>query len=179
MKITDITRELFATPPYPGDPAPALQKIRSLDRDGYRLTALSCCLHNGTHLDAPSHFLRDGGGTESVSLSVLIGPCEVSSEVRPAERLLLKRSEIGAEEARTLIRAGCRLIGVEGASVGSDEVHRLLLEAGVAVLENLELSAAEEGAAFLVALPLKLAGAEAAPVRAVLISGCQTPENMV
>jgi len=47
-------------------------------------------------------------------------------------------------------------------------VHRALFGAGIAVLEGLDLSAVDEGRYELVALPLKLAGADASPVRAAL-----------
>lgn len=39
-----------------------------------RVSWLSLGAHTGTHLDAPAHFLRDGGMVESISLDDLIGP---------------------------------------------------------------------------------------------------------
>lgn len=65
-----------------------------------------------------------------------------------------------------------RLVGIDYLSVQrfSDEpdTHRILMEAGVAILEGLDLGEASPGRYHLIALPLRLAGAEAAPVRAVL-----------
>ena len=80
---------------------------------------------------------------------------------------------LAPEAARFLAKRRVRLVGVDGPSVGPfDEpegaVHRALLEAGIWILENLDLGAAPAGPAGLVCLPLSLAGAEAAPVRAVL-----------
>ncbi|HBG55297.1 MAG TPA: cyclase, partial [Ruminococcaceae bacterium] len=69
--------------------------------------------------------------------------------------------------------AGFLLVGTDAASVGApdDEAapHRELLGAGVPLLEGLDLSRAEPGDYRLIALPLLLGGAEAAPVRAVLL----------
>ena len=69
--------------------------------------------------------------------------------------------------------AGLCLVGVEGVSVSSapydEQVHRILLSAGVALLEGLDLSKAEAGKYFLTAAPLCIEGAEASPVRAMLI----------
>ncbi|HEU4557198.1 MAG TPA: hypothetical protein VFS20_05085, partial [Longimicrobium sp.] len=48
-------------------------------------------------------------------------------------------------------------------------VHRVLLGAGVAILENLMLDGIEPGEFELIALPLRLAEADASPVRAVLV----------
>ncbi|GAB6037901.1 cyclase family protein [Fundidesulfovibrio butyratiphilus] len=108
---------------------------------------------------------------------------------RRGERLLFKTANSAApvprraftpayvaltpDAARFLARRQVRLVGMDGPSVGPfDEpeaaVHRALLQAGVWVLENLDLSAAPPGPVELVCLPLRLAGAEAAPARAVL-----------
>ncbi|HTU01707.1 MAG TPA: cyclase family protein [Candidatus Sulfotelmatobacter sp.] len=98
-------------------------------------------------------------------------------------RLLLKTRVAGSqagqlaalspEAARLLVEAGVRLIGVEGASVdpasASDlPAHRLLLGAGVVVLENLDLSAVPPGRYELLCLPLKIEGGDGAPLRALL-----------
>ncbi|WP_051202835.1 cyclase family protein [Desulfovibrio aminophilus] len=76
------------------------------------------------------------------------------------------------DAAELLVRAGVRLVGVDYLSVqrfGSrDATHAVLLGAGVAVLEGLDLRRAEPGIHELLCLPMKVAGAEAVPVRAVL-----------
>ena len=46
--------------------------------------------------------------------------------------------------------------------------HNALLAAGIAILEGLDLRAAPDGVYELVALPLKIAGGDGSPVRAVL-----------
>ena len=72
-----------------------------------------------------------------------------------------------------LADAGLSLLGVEGQSVAGAEctvtVHRQLLDAGVLLLEGLDLSGVEEGTYFLIAAPLKIAGADGSPVRAMLL----------
>jgi arylformamidase len=75
--------------------------------------------------------------------------------------------------AALLAARGVRLVGVDTPSVDPFEspdlpAHRALLGAGVAILECLELAAAEPGDYELVALPLRLVGADATPVRAAL-----------
>jgi arylformamidase len=66
-----------------------------------------------------------------------------------------------------------RLIGVDTASLDPEssksmEAHRMVAERGMAILEGLMLSDPPPGDYELVALPLPLAGLDAAPVRAVL-----------
>ena len=69
MKIYDISQELFSSAVFPGDPAPRREVLSSM-KDGalYNLTALSLCAHNGTHIDAPYHFIKDGKTVEQLSL---------------------------------------------------------------------------------------------------------------
>lgn len=61
MKFYDITRELFSSKVYPGDPVPEFERILEVKKgDACNLTYLKMCAHNGTHMDAPRHFLDEG-----------------------------------------------------------------------------------------------------------------------
>jgi arylformamidase len=80
---------------------------------------------------------------------------------------------VTADGARWLVEQGVRLIGVDYLSVApfgeSVPTHTVLLEAGVVVVEGLNLSQVPRGFYDLYCLPLKLAGADGAPARAILI----------
>lgn len=74
-----------------------------------------------------------------------------------------------------LLRGGLRLLGVDCPSVDEREskilaVHHLLFDGGASILENLDLRDVVPGEFELIAAPLKVAGADAAPVRALLRS---------
>lgn len=74
---------------------------------------------------------------------------------------------------RSLAAAGLRLLGVDAPSVDAREsrdlaTHRALFAASAHNLENLDLRAAPPGGYELVAPPLRLAGLDGAPVRALL-----------
>jgi arylformamidase len=80
------------------------------------------------------------------------------------------------ELARRLVQAGVRLVGSDAPSMDrvdskSLDSHHVLVDAGVAILENLVLSEVPAGVYTLIALPLKLTEADASPVRAVLLHG--------
>ena len=79
-------------------------------------------------------------------------------------------SEDGAE---WLVERGIKLVGVDYLSVApySDSVptHRVLLQAGVVALEGINLAQVPRGFYDLYCLPLKLAGADGAPARAILV----------
>ena len=190
--IYDITQELFSCAVYPGDPAPVRTVLASLEQgDVINLTALSLCAHNGTHLDAPAHFIKGGKTIDEVDPTAYLGPCCVTRHegnvtAADAEAILQKATALGAPEriliagkatvteaaARVFAEAEIKLIGGESQSVGPEEapmaVHLILLGADVLLLEGAVLSHVPEGVYFLSAAPLKLGGCEGAPCRALL-----------
>lgn len=81
---------------------------------------------------------------------------------------------LNSEAARWVVQQGIRLVGVDYLSVQplSDAeplTHQILLEAGVIVVEGLNLQQVQAGSFDLICLPIKLAGSEGAPARAVLM----------
>jgi arylformamidase len=79
---------------------------------------------------------------------------------------------IADDAARELAAMGVRLVGIDYLSIAPSAepspTHLALLEAGVAVVENLDLRRAPPGAYELVCLPLRVEGADGAPARALL-----------
>lgn len=73
-----------------------------------------------------------------------------------------------------LVKRGAVLAGIDYLSIEPPDdqdfpVHKILLGGGVGVLENVDLSGVTPGRYTLCCLPLRLQGAEASPVRAVLM----------
>lgn len=134
--------------------------------------------HCGTHMDAPFHFAADGPTAEQIDLAHCIGPCEVLSIERlakaTAERVLV-RSGGGAPTVEQLEQiAVLKLFGTDGHSVDpmdskTLDAHHHLWRRSAVILEELDLSEVPDGHYELIALPLRLVGMDAAPVRAVLI----------
>lgn len=190
MRLIDVSKELFSSPPYPGDPAPRRDIVRRMGLgDACNLSGFYTCCHSATHLDAPLHFIPDGDSIDKVDLSRCAGPCTVIAargiltgadidrlEPQPGTRLLFRgggEAFLSKSAAFALAAAGVLLVGTDAQSIGApnDESgpHTELLGAGIPILEGLDLAAAEPGDYHLIALPLLLAGAEASPVRAVLV----------
>lgn len=125
---------------------------------------------------------------EHVPTADEIGPRELDSVPSGVERLLLRTRNsdtrqpgatfdeayvaLTLEGARWVADRGIRLIGVDYLSVqrfaDDPETHRVLMRAGVAILEGIDLRGVEAGTYRLTCLPLALDGAEAAPARAIL-----------
>jgi arylformamidase len=80
---------------------------------------------------------------------------------------------ITSDGAEFLVKRGVKLVGVDYLSVApfkqSRPTHEILLKAGVVILEGLDLSEVTQGRYTLFCLPLKLAGSDGAPARAILI----------
>ena len=76
--LIDMTHTITPEIPIcPGDPAPAFTKSATLTKDGFRTTSLSLCSHTGTHMDAPSHLLRDGRSLDQMPMSQFSGRATV------------------------------------------------------------------------------------------------------
>ena len=81
---------------------------------------------------------------------------------------------LSAEAAAWMVERGIQLVGIDYLSIqlfsdNEPQTHRTLLEAGIIILEGLNLREVQPGCYQLICLPLKLAGSEGAPARAVLI----------
>lgn len=177
-EVIDITRELMSAHVYPGDPEPKLERVLNIaDGKMCNLTQLSMSTHNGTHIDAPLHFIDGAGDVCTVAPELFFGECVVVAYDNVAmgipqgcERLLVKGDkELTEEQTQAIVSAGVKLVGVEAQSVGSPEVHKLLLGNNIIPVEGLALDAADEGEYTLVCAPMKIAGAEGSPCRALLI----------
>ena len=195
MKIYDISQEVFGCRVYPGDPTPKKTVLSSMEKGAlYNLTEFSMCAHNGTHIDAPFHFIKDGKTVDEISLEAFIGMAYVAEHsgvvsdgdalkiigkakkqnLESAKRILIKGdAEVSLEAAKVFATSEISLLGNESQTVGPENapmsVHQILLSAGVVLLEGLCLAEVSEGVYFLNAAPLNLSGADGSPCRAVLI----------
>lgn len=193
MAIYDISLPITSSMPvWPGDPTVSVLRTPP-DEEGAVVSRLEMGTHSGTHVDAPAHFLPEGAGVDAIDLDALIGPAVVVSVLgvesitaallqtlslpADAPRVLFQsgrgRAALSEDGAELLVQRRVRLIGIDSLSVApanaSGSVHRLLLEAGIPILEGLDLSLVRPGKYRLCCLPLKIAGGDGAPARAVLI----------
>ena len=190
MKIYDISQEVFSCAVYPGNSSPEKQALYSTqDGDLYNLTAFAMCAHNGTHIDAPFHFLSNGKTVEKMDLTHFVGDCFVArhqgdvtahdaemilSRACGVQRILIAgKVTVTAEAAEIFAKSSIKLLGNEGQTVGPEDapmqVHLILLKQEIALLEGIVLRDVPEGHYFLSAAPLNLGGADGAPCRAYLI----------
>lgn len=191
MNIIDITRTVQDAPIYPGSQPFSLTPLTTISAtEAFNITLLQGDSHLGTHVDAPRHALSDGLSIEKTDLSLYYGPCQVvtvpehtmltaqhlQAAIQDCQRLLLKTggaSYLTEDAARFLASQSLLLLGTDGLSAAppyaESPIHRILLERGIALLENLQLRHVPDGVYTLCAFPLKIAGGDGSPVRAVLL----------
>lgn len=193
MKIIDISQEILSCKVYPGDPVPKGERLVSMDKgDVYNMSAFSMCAHNGTHVDAPFHFINEGKTIDKMSLENFVGHCFVArhnGEVTAGdaavimekavnngagERILIAGDVVVTEEAAEVFaNHNIKLIGNESQSVGPEnapmKVHKILLSKEIVLLEGIVLDGVEEGRYLLCAQPLNIKGFDGSPCRACLI----------
>lgn len=177
-RIIDISNTLEdGMKVYPGDPEVIIREVSTINDKGYSVRYLQMNTHASTHMDFPSHFLPEGGSQDDLDLTMCYGEVQVVSDFQEllpkgTTRVIAREGYLDPDRARALVAGGIRLIGTVNESVEADypfEVHKILLEHDIIILENLNMSQVERGKYTLNAFPLKIKGAEAAPVRAVLI----------
>jgi arylformamidase len=165
---------------WPGDPPTRIERISAIERgEAENISAMSLCLHAGTHIDAPLHYFEGGAAIDRLPFDAVIGPARVilgadlaGQKIRRGERILFKTRNSGVcltpEAAECLAARGIRAVGIDDLSIGGERVHKILLGAGIWIIEGLDLSAVEPGNYDLVCLPLSIPGSDGAPARAVL-----------
>ena len=196
MKIYDISQEVFNCQIYPGDPKPKKEIINSIEKgDLYSLTSFSMCAHNGTHIDAPFHFIKNGKTIDKLCLESFIGKAYVvehqgivtkenakkiieiarKKDIEASKRILIKgNAVVSLDAAKIFASSNLFLLGNESQTVGSEDslmaVHIELLGSNIVLLEGICLAEVPEGIYLLNAAPLNLSGSDGSPCRAILIA---------
>ena len=192
-----------ALPVWPGDTAFACDDVWTIGPDcPVKVSRLTLSTHSGAHADAPSHYDASGEDIAAADPAVYVGPCMLvtAGGTGPHVRSEDLALDLLAGSSRVLIRtysnfphdswdsdfralhhttidalsnAGCRLIGIDSASLDPEtsktmDAHHAVRRNDMRILEGLVFDGVPDGAYELIALPLKIAGADAAPVRAIL-----------
>lgn len=195
-------------PAWPGEPKPTIEYLEQIATGGVaNVTKLTACVHFGTHMDAPMHFVEGAGGIDSIDLNALVGSAYVI-DMRGVSAITsddLDRADIPVNANRVLFRTdnsdlwndlghdfyedfvaitpdgadwlvarGMIFVGIDYLSIETYHTkdfatHKKILGACIAVVEGLDLRGVAAGQYQLVCLPVKLAGRDGAPARAILI----------
>ncbi|MDG0811624.1 cyclase family protein [Cohnella rhizosphaerae] len=206
-RLIDLSMDIYhGAPTFAFDPKCAVIVHNTVDTIGYNISQLSMSTHQGTHLDAPFHFLNEGNTVDRLDLNRCIGeallvdlshkrpkePIGVADFAPYADRIgegtrLVYRTDwhlqyprkhyfsdfpyMTLELAEWLADRRIALIGMDVPTPNPtdfDPVHKTLLRAEIVIVEGLaNLGAIGRDEFFLMAAPLKIAGRDGAPIRAV------------
>lgn len=141
MKIYDIAQEVFGCAVFPGDSSPE-RKILSKISDGEicNLTELKMCAHNGTHVDAPYHFLDEGKTIDQVDLKRFVGYAYVAGhegilKAEDAELILKNAREASDKSDLTDCDAYNRIL-IKGDAEMSEEAARVFADNNILLFGN-------------------------------------------
>lgn len=186
------------TPVYPGDPKIDIQRQGSVAEDGYLGHSVTFGTHAGTHIDAPAHMLENASTLGQLPLETFIGPAKLVNEfsiaavdaanVQPGDILLFHTGAsarfndgtyfsdfpvMDSEVASYIVTKQVKLVGLDTCSADNSDgfpVHKILLGAGIPIIETLTNLDPLHGKAFTIyALPLKL-DLDGAPARVIAIT---------
>lgn len=200
--IYDFTMSLSGkTPVFPGDPALVIEECNGSASDGgiIRHLTLSMLTHTGTHIDAPSHMLKDGKTLDDFPLETFKGEAVIIdvrgqkilkpnlTNIREGDAVFLCTDfssnlqgkdyftdfpVFEVEEANKLVAKRVRIVGFDSPSPDRDpyKTHRVLLSNNILILENLVHLVPLCGKRVqYTALPLKVEKADGAPCRVLVI----------
>lgn len=187
---------------YPGDIGTRVRRDQKIEENGVNVSRMTLCLHAGTHIDAPAHFIAGGKTIDEFSPEYFVGECRVfdfsgenlkkidAKEIASLDIdcdtvffktdnsiLLLKKdfdpyyTYITEAAASLLVRKGVKVFGFDYLTIdklASNEAHMALFSAGMLIIETVNLINIKEGKHDYYAVPLKIKGAEASPVRVIL-----------
>lgn len=161
-------------------------------------TVLSLSLHTGTHMDYPLHMIKDGGVSDDTLADGLLGEVKVfETDQDVVDEAFVKKCDIQKGDvvffktrnslietfdfdfvyvdesaAKTLAMIGIKGVGLDALGIERAQdghpTHKILLGANIFIIEGLRLKEVPEGRYELIALPLKIIGVEALPMRVLL-----------
>ena len=191
--LIDITKKINeSTFIYPDDPKTIIKSLYEMEKDGFRLTELTIGLHTSTHIDFPSHFLKNGKtSSDYYDINYFLGkvlivglsdfPVELDVEIdsifiktdNNSETFLQNYKSINKEQLNFLINNKLKFIGTDFYTIepyNSDDFsfHKNLLKNNILIIENLEISNIETGIYEYFIFPMKIDAVEASICRVAI-----------
>nr|WP_319472250.1 cyclase family protein [uncultured Sphaerochaeta sp.] len=175
---------------YDGDPDTILEPLHTIEREGWALTRLSLGSHTGTHMDSPSHLLKEGKTLDTYPLSrffatAYVMDCRNLEMIDPEDIPELDSScnavlfctdgnaQLSMASVHSLLARGVRLFGFDTPNCDRSEdisfpVHHAIFAQDALILENLvNLDKVVSRVVQLTCLPLSFKKADGSPTRVI------------
>lgn len=206
MKLYDVSMPIaIDMPVYKNQLSrrPELIPVKSLEENHVVINKILLDLHTGTHIDAPSHYFKEGKTIDQLSMTKEVTDCvvfdltQVDHQINVADLeshtipegtfILLKTKNswddhynpefvyLTKEAADYLISKKVKGVGIDALTIErnqpDNDTHKILLKNEVLIIEGLRLKHIAAGSYKMIALPINIVGAEAAPTRVLLVEG--------
>ncbi len=108
-KILDISIEISPqTVLWENDPRINIESVQKIKEGAeFGVTRLEMGVHNGSHIDAPSHFIEKGKSVDQIPLEVLVGPAqviEIDDSIHQITAQVLKNAKITISIKKVLLK---------------------------------------------------------------------------
>jgi arylformamidase len=139
-RLIDISLPLQPDlPTWPGDPLLQRERfVRMEDGNLANVSQLACCVHIGTHVDAPYHFVADGNTVEHLALDTLVGEAVVAHlpDVESVTAADLERLALPSGVQRLLLRTHNSALWAAGMAPFREEYVALTEDAAQWVVDR-------------------------------------------
>lgn len=173
MSVIDLSIPLFdSMPVFPGDPEVKILEVHTLEKEGWRLSEMTLTTHVGTHVNVPSHMIREGKNLDEIDVSSFFGPAAIYRKGihwNTENGLLFRDQNIDLDLASMLIRNPPKFVGLSNTFNFEVPLEKMLLEHGIISFESLANTEQLPDTFTFYGVPLKITGADGSPVRAFAV----------
>lgn len=170
MKIIDLTllisNEMYI---YPGDPKIDVEQLQTFDKDGWNMKRIHMNTHDGTHVNAPIHGVKDGKTLNNFEVSDFCGESilyENYSDIQFGIGILFQK-QINMGIAEQIVKIKPKFVGL--VVEVDEEIEKYLLKNDIMLFERLTNVDKLPKKFNFYGAPLKIKDGDGSPVRAFAI----------
>jgi len=173
MKIIDLSLPIYTgMPVYPGDTEASIELIQTLEKDSWNMRRLEMNTHDGTHVNAQVHGVKNGKNLDDYPLERFCGPARIynsNTPMNPDEGIIFRDRNIDKKIAEQIRAAHPRFVGLSSKFELDIDIEKGLLKEDVLLFEKLaNLDQLPEAFDFY-GMPLKIKDGDGSPIRAFAV----------
>lgn len=173
MKIIDLTLPIYTgMPVYPGDKDASIEPIQTIEKDGWNMMRIEMNTHDGTHVNASIHGIKDGKTLDDYSLEDFCGKAIIYNpliSMNSETGVIFRDQNIDKKITEEIIKIRPRFVGLSSNFEFDNEIEKDLLKENIVVFERLcNLDLLSQTFDFY-GMPLKIKGGDGSPTRAFAI----------
>ena|SRR3989344_6605700 len=173
MKIIDLTLPIYTgMPVYPGDPGASIEIVQTIEKDGWDMRHIQINSHDGTHVNVPSHGIKNGKNLDDYELGSFCGFVRIydsSITITHTEGIIFRDQNIDKVIAEKIKKGRPKFIGLSSKYEFDVDIEKDLLGAGIISFERLVNLDILPSSFEFYGMPLNIKEGDGSPVRAFAI----------